>query len=229
MLFLLSNSILLFFDFELYTNSTIESIFMIFTSSLIAYIIGIPLGVILFITSKDSIQENDYVYSFLSIIINIFRSIPFIILLILVMPFTKILVRTTIGPSAVIPPLVISAAPYIARMVESSLCEVDKGVIEAAKSMGATNFQIITKVLLVESRPSLLVGAAISITTILGYSAMAGAVGGGGLGDVAIRYGYHRYDQFTMFITVILLLIMVQIIQYVFMKLAKKTDKRVIN
>ena len=223
------NQIISSFDFELYINSTIESIFMIFTSSLIAYVIGIPLGVILFITSKDSIQENDYVYSFLSIIINIFRSIPFIILLILVMPFTKILVRTTIGPSAVIPPLVISAAPYIARMVESSLCEVDKGVIEAAKSMGATNFQIITKVLLVESRPSLLVGAAISITTILGYSAMAGAVGGGGLGDVAIRYGYHRYDQFTMFITVILLLIMVQIIQYVFMKFAKKTDKRVIN
>lgn len=223
------NQIISSFDFELYINSTIESIFMIFTSSFIAYLIGIPLGVVLFITGKDSISQNDFLYNILSIIVNIFRSIPFIILLILVMPFTKFVVHTVIGPSAVIPPLVISAAPYIARMVEQSLCEVDKGVIEAAKAMGASNFQIITKVLLVESKPSLLVGAAISITTILGYSAMAGAVGGGGLGDVAIRYGYHRYEQVTMFVTVILLLIMVQIIQYVFMKLAKKSDKRIIN
>ena len=149
------------------------------------------------------------------------------ILLIMVIPLTRLMVGTSIGPVAVIPPLVIAAAPYIARMVESSLKEVDAGVIEAAKSMGASNMQIIFKVLLPESKPSLLVGAAISVTTILGYSAMAGFTGGGGLGTIAINYGYYRYQTDIMFITVAILVILVQIIQEIFMRSSKHSDKRV--
>lgn len=214
------------FDFSLYADAIKDTFFMTILSSLISYIIGIPLGVLLYTTDKNGLAPNSVVYNVLSVIVNIFRSIPFLILLILVLPVTKAIVGTTIGAKAVIPPLVISAAPYIARMVESSLKEVDLGVIEAAKAMGATNFQIITKVLLTESKPSLLVGAAISITTILGYSAMAGVVGGGGLGDVAIRYGYYRYEQDIMIVTVVLLVVIVQIIQGIFMGLANHTDKR---
>ena len=213
-------------DLSLYTTAIRETLFMTFVSSFISYVIGIPLGVLLYSTAKDGLTPNAPVYNFLSLLVNIFRSIPFLILLILILPITRMMVGTTIGAKAVIPPLVFSASPYIARMVESSLKEVDLGVIEAAKSMGATNFQIITKVLLSESKPSLLIGAAISITTILGYSAMAGAVGGGGLGDVAIRYGYYRYNQEIMLITVVLLVIIVQLIQEVFMGIARKSDKR---
>ena len=214
------------FDFSLYINAIIETFFMTFTSSLISYMIGIPLGILLYISAKDGLTPNRFLYDILSLIVNLLRSIPFLILLILVLPITKFLVGSTIGPKAVIPPLVISASPYIARMVESSLKEVDLGVIEAAKSMGASNFQIIYKVLLTESKPSLLIGAAISITTILGYSAMAGVVGGGGLGDVAIRYGYYRYNKEIMIVTVVLLVIIVQIIQEVLMHVARKNDKR---
>ena len=213
-------------DLSLYTTAIRETLFMTFVSSFISYAIGIPLGVLLYSTAKDGLTPNAPVYNFLSLLVNIFRSIPFLILLILILPITRMMVGTTIGAKAVIPPLVFSASPYIARMVESSLKEVDLGVIEAAKSMGATNFQIITKVLLSESKPSLLIGAAISITTILGYSAMAGAVGGGGLGDVAIRYGYYRYNQEIMLITVVLLVIIVQLIQEIFMGIARKSDKR---
>ena len=213
-------------DLSLYTTAIRETLFMTFVSSFISYAIGIPLGVLLYSTAKDGLTPNAPVYNFLSLLVNIFRSIPFLILLILILPITRMMVGTTIGAKAVIPPLVFSASPYIARMVESSLKEVDLGVIEAAKSMGATNFQLITKVLLSESKPSLLIGAAISITTILGYSAMAGAVGGGGLGDVAIRYGYYRYNQEIMLITVVLLVIIVQLIQEIFMGIARKSDKR---
>lgn len=211
----------------MYVNAIIETLFMTLVSSLISYLIGIPLGVLLYITDKEGLMPNRFVYNVLSIIVNIFRSIPFLILLILVLPFTKFLVGSTIGAKAVIPPLVISASPYISRMVESSLKEVDFSVIEMAKSFGATNLQIINKVLLREAKPSLLVGAAISITTILGYSAMAGAVGGGGLGDLAIRYGYYRYDNKIMLITVTILVIIVQILQEVFMQIARSNDKRI--
>lgn len=213
-------------DVSLYINAIMETLFMTFLSSIISYAIGIPLGVLLYLTYKDGLTPNQPIYGILSIIVNIFRSIPFLILLILVLPVTKFLVGTTIGAKAVIPPLVISASPYIARMVESSLKEVNLGVIEAARAMGATNFQIIYKVLLSEAKPSLFIGAAISITTILGYSAMAGVVGGGGLGDVAIRYGYYRYDKNIMIITVVLLVIVVQIIQEIFMKISSMSDKR---
>ena len=213
-------------NIDLYLTAIRETLFMTLTSSLFSYLIGIPLGIALYIYAKDGLCPKPIIYDVLSIIVNIFRSIPFLILLILVLPITLIIVHTTIGAISVIPPLVISATPYIARMVESSLKEINSGVIEAAKSMGASNLQIITIVLLPESKPSLLVGAAISITTILGYSAMAGAVGGGGLGDVAIRYGYYRYKVDIMMVTVVLLVIIVQIIQELFMGLSRKTDKR---
>lgn len=204
-----------------------ETLLMTLASSLFAYIIGIPLGVILVVTDSKGIKPMPKLNAVLGMIINLIRSVPFMILLIMVIPLTRLLVGTSIGPVAVIPPLVIAAAPYIARMVESSLKEVDAGVIEAAKSMGATNAQIIFKVLLPESKPSLLVGAAISVTTILGYSAMAGFTGGGGLGTIAINYGYYRYKTDMMFITVAILVLLVQIIQEAFMKASKHSDKRI--
>lgn len=204
-----------------------ETLFMTFVSSFLAYVIGIPLGICLVVSSKDGIKPMPPVNVILGIIINILRSIPFIILLIMVLPLTRLMVGTTLGAKAVIPPLVIAAAPYIARMVESSLKEVDAGVIEAAKSMGASNLQIVWKVLLPEATPSLLLGAAISITTILGYSAMAGFTGGGGLGTIAINYGYYRYQTDVMLITVAILVIIVQIIQETWMFLSRSGDKRI--
>lgn len=204
-----------------------ETLFMVFTSTLISYLIGIPLGIILVVTDKDGIRPMPLFQQSLGVVINLLRSVPFLILLIMVLPLTRKIVGTTLGAKAVVPPLVIAAAPYIARMVESSFKEVDAGVIEAAKSMGASTFQIVWKVLLPEAKPSLLVGAAISTTTILGYSAMAGAVGGGGLGGIAINYGYYRYQTDMMFLTVAILVIIVQIIQEIGMKLARVSDKRI--
>lgn len=204
-----------------------ETLLMTVASSLFSYVIGIPLGVILVVSDTNGIKPMPVINGVLGSVINLIRSVPFMILLIMVIPLTRLMVGTSIGPVAVIPPLVIAAAPYIARMVESSLKEVDAGVIEAAKSMGASNMQIIFKVLLPESKPSLLVGAAISVTTILGYSAMAGFTGGGGLGTIAINYGYYRYQTDIMFITVAILVILVQIIQEIFMRSSKRCDKRV--
>lgn len=204
-----------------------ETLLMTAASSFFSYVIGIPLGVLLVVSDTNGIKPMPVLNGVLGSIINLIRSVPFMILLIMVIPLTRLMVGTSIGPVAVIPPLVIAAAPYIARMVESSLKEVDAGVIEAAKSMGASNMQIIFKVLLPESRPSLLVGAAISVTTILGYSAMAGFTGGGGLGTIAINYGYYRYQTDIMFITVAILVILVQIIQEIFMRSSKHSDKRV--
>ncbi len=211
---------------ELIKSGIGETLYMVFFSAVISYVIGIPLGIILVVTDKDGIRPIPFLQKVLGIAINLLRSIPFLILLIMVMPVTRVMVGTTLGAKAVVPPLVIAAAPYIARMVESSFKEVDAGVIEAAKSMGASTFQIIWKVLLPEAKPSLLVGAAISTTTILGYSAMAGAVGGGGLGGIAINYGYYRYQSDMMFLTVAILVIIVQIIQEIGMKLARVSDKR---
>ncbi len=204
-----------------------ETLLMTAASSFFSYVIGIPLGVILVVSDTNGIKPMPVLNGVLGSVINLIRSVPFMILLIMVIPLTRLMVGTSIGPVAVIPPLVIAAAPYIARMVESSLKEVDAGVIEAAKSMGASNMQIIFKVLLPESRPSLLVGAAIPVTTILGYSAMAGFTGGGGLGTIAINYGYYRYQTDIMFITVAILVILVQIIQEIFMRSSKRSDKRV--
>lgn len=204
-----------------------ETLYMTFASSAIAYLIGIPLGIVLVVADKDGISPFPALQKALGLVINLLRSVPFIILLIMVLPFTRLVVGTTLGSKAVVVPLVIAAAPYVARVVESSFKEVDAGVIEAAKSMGAGTMQIIWKVLLPEAKPSLLVGAAISVTTILGYSAMAGFVGGGGLGAIAINYGYYRYEVDMMLVTVAILVIIVQVIQESGMKLAKAGDKRI--
>ena len=204
-----------------------DTLYMVVLSSVLSYMIGIPLGIALVVTDKDGICPKPFLNRVMGLAINLLRSIPFIILLIMVIPVTRVIVGKIIGPNAAVVPLVISAFPYISRMVESSLKEVDAGVIEAAKSMGASSWQIIVKVLLPEAKPSLLVGAAISVTTILGYTAMAGAMGEGGLGDIAIRYGYHRYEADMMFVTVVLLVVIVQIIQEVFTRMARRSDKRV--
>ena len=203
-----------------------ETLYMTLVSTLVGYVIGLPMGIILTVSDKDGIKPNAVLYKILDVIANIVRSVPFIILLVLLIPFTRLVVGKSYVSTATIFPLVIAAAPYIARMVESSLKEVDAGVIEAARSMGASNFTIITKVMLVEARTSLLVGATITLGTILGYSAMSGAVGGGGLGAIAIRYGYTRWQTDIMIVTVILLIILFQIFQTVGMKLADKFDHR---
>lgn len=203
-----------------------DTLYMTLTSTLIGYVIGLPMGILLTVTDKDGIHPNAAVYKVLDVIANLIRSVPFLILLIVLIPFTRFLIGRSYGPTATIVPLVIATAPYIARMVESSLKEVDAGVIEAARSMGASNFTIVTKVMLVEARTSLIVGATISLGTILGYSAMAGTVGGGGLGDIAIRYGYTRWQTDIMIVTVILLVILFQIFQTIGMKLASNLDRR---
>lgn len=203
-----------------------ETLYMTLLSTLMGYVIGLLMGVLLAVSDKDGLKPNRVLYRILDVIANIVRSIPFLILLILLIPFTRMIVGKSYGSTATVVPLVIAAGPFIARMVESSLKEVDEGVIEAARSMGASNLRIIVKVLLVEARTSLINGATIAVGTILGYSAMAGTIGGGGLGDIAIRYGYHRYQADIMIVTVVLLVILVQIFQMVGTTLANRLDKR---
>lgn len=207
----------------------LETIIMVVCSTVLGYVFGLPMGIALAVTDKKGIRPNTFVYNILDVTANIIRSVPFLILLILVIPITKAIVGKSYGSSATIVPLVISAAPFIARMIESSIQEVDKGVIEAAQSMGASTFTIIRKVLLVEARTSLLVGSTIAIGTILGYSAMAGVIGGGGLGAIAIRYGYNRYQADIMIVTVVILVILVQIFQVIGMMISKSLDHRKIN
>ncbi len=204
----------------------VESLYMVLVSTLCAYVIGLPLGVLLVTSAKDGIRPCAPLFKVLDVIVNLTRSIPFIILLVAIIPFTRFVVGTTLGSTATIVPLTLSAAPFIARLVESSIKEVDVGVIEAAQSMGASYMQIVWKVMLPESRPSLIVGSAIATTTILGYSAMAGFVGGGGLGTIAINYGYNRYENDIMFATVVLLVIIVQVLQGIGMKAAGLSDRR---
>ena len=202
------------------------TIYMTLVSTAIGYLFGLPMGVALVVTDKDGLRPNRVIYKILDVVANIVRSIPFLILLILLIPFTRALVGRSYGTTAVIVPLTIAAIPFIARMVESSLKEVDAGVIEAARSMGAGTWQIITRVLLVEGRTSLIVNATIAMGTILGYSAMAGTVGGGGLGDIAVRYGYNRYQYDVMFVTVALLIILFQLFQTYGMMVANIFDRR---
>lgn len=203
-----------------------ETLYMTLGATLLGYLFGLPLGILLTVSDKDGLKPNAVLYKILDVAANIVRSIPFLILLILIIPFTRLLVGKSYGPTATIVPLTVAAIPFIARMVESSLKEVDAGVIEAARSMGASDLTIIFRVILVEARTSLLTNATIAIGTILGYTAMAGAVGGGGLGDIAIRYGYHRYQMDIMFVTVILLILLVQLFQTIGMALANRLDKR---
>lgn len=207
-------------------DGVLQTLYMTIVSTLFAYLIGAPIGVLLVITDKQGLKPMGVLNVILNIIVNILRSIPFLILLVAMIPFTRIVVGTSIGSTATIVPLVIGAAPFVARLVESSLKEVDRGVIEAGRSMGASTFTIIRKILVSEAKPSLITGSAIALTTILGYSAMAGFVGGGGLGDIAVRFGYYRYQDDIMIITVILLVIIVQIMQEVGTRIAKITDKR---
>ena len=207
-------------------EGTGATLYMTLMSTLFGYILGLPMGIILVVTAPKGLRPNQVIYRILDVIVNITRSIPFLILMILIMPFTRILVGKTYGTTATIVPLALAAAPFIARMVESSLLEVDHGVIEAAQSMGASLWTIIWKVLLAEARTSLIVGATIALGTILGYSAMAGTIGGGGLGDIAIRYGYYRYQADIMIVTVVLLVVLVQLFQTIGMKLSVRLDKR---
>lgn len=219
---------------KMLVEGTRDTLYMTLFATFFGYLFGLPMGILLMVTDKEGIRPHskgaqrvyDIIYKILDVVVNIARSIPFLILLILVIPITKAIVGKSYGSTATIVPLTIAAAPFIARMVESSLKEVDRGVIEAAQSMGASVGRIIWSVLLVEARTSLLVGVTIATGTILGYSAMAGAVGGGGLGDIAIRYGYYRYQTDVMFITIIVLVLLVQILQSIGMMLSKKLDRR---
>ena len=190
-----------------------ETCYMVLASTILATVIGIPLGVILTVTRRDHILPNAAVNGILGAIVNATRSTPFIILMVAIIPLTRIIVGSSIGTTAAIVPLTISAAPFIARIIESSLLEIDHGVIEAAQAMGASSMQIITKVLLPESLHSIVLGITLAVISLIGYSAMAGALGGGGLGDLAIRYGYQRFQMDVMIATVIVLIIMVQLVQ----------------
>lgn len=203
-----------------------DTLYMTFTATIVAYIFGLPIGILAEVTRKGGIHPIEVVSKVLDAIINIGRSVPFIILLVAVMPVTRKLVGTTLGPKAATVPLIIAAIPFVARLVENSLKEVDTGVIEAARAMGANALEIIFKVMITESLPSLVLGASLSTITLVGYTAMAGTIGGGGLGDIAIRFGYHRYQTDIMVITIILLVLIVQIIQSVGQLASKLIDKR---
>lgn len=211
---------------EMILNGILETLYMTVVSTVFGYIFGLPMGVLLCVTDKDGLKPNAVLYKILDFIANIVRSVPFLILLILLIPFTRLILGKSYGSTATIVPLTVAAIPFIARMVESSLKEVDNGVVEAARAMGASTMRIIIRVLLVEARTSLITGATIAIGTILGYSAMAGAVGGGGLGDIAVRYGYYRYQTDIMIVTVILLIVIVQVFQSVGMLIANRLDRR---
>ncbi len=203
-----------------------ETLIMTVISTVLAYVLGLPLGVILTLTQPHGVRPNKPVNAVLGWIINMGRSFPFIILMIVLFDFTKMIVGTRFGVKGAIVPLVVSAAPFIARMVETSLAEVDAGVVEAAQSMGASTFQIVWKVYLPEAKPSLMLGGAISIVTILAYTAIAGAVGAGGLGDLAVRYGHQRHEPPMLWASTIFLIILVQIIQSVFSRVSSRIDKR---
>lgn len=203
-----------------------ETLIMTLLSTIFGYLLGLPMGIALAVTDADGIRPNAVVYKILDVVANIVRSIPFLILLMLLMPVTKVIVGKTYGTAATVVPLTIAAAPFIGRMIESSINEVDRGVIEAAQSMGASTMNIIIRVMLVEARTSILVGVTIALGTILGYSAMAGIVGGGGLGDIAMRYGYYRYEADIMIVAVVLLVVLVQIFQTLGMRMSVKLDRR---
>ena len=207
-------------------EGTFVTLYMTLATTFMGYVLGLPMGVALVITAPKGLRPNKIIYKVLDVVVNVVRSFPFLILLIVIQPLTRIIVGKSYGPTATIVPLTLAAAPFIARMVESSLLEVDHGVIEAAQSMGANLWTIIWKVMIGEAKTSLIVNVTIALGTILGYSAMAGIVGGGGLGDIAIRYGYYRYDSSIMWVTVVLLIVLVQLMQYAGMKLSKKLDKR---
>ncbi|MCP3698894.1 MAG: ABC transporter permease [Aliivibrio sp.] len=211
---------------KLLFNATGETLYMVAVAGIVGFAIGIPLGVVLHITKKGGLMENTAFNSVLGAIVNVGRSVPFLVLMVAIIPVTKLIVGSFIGTTAAIVPLTIGAIPFVARLIEGALIEVPSGLVEAAQSMGATPLQIITKVLLPEALPTILNSVTITLVTLVSYSAMAGTVGGGGLGDVAIRYGFHRYDLTIMAVTVVMLIVLVQIIQSVGDSLVKKVDHR---
>ena len=205
----------------------LQTLYMTLLGTVMSYVIGLPIGVSLIVTGPNGIRPLGIYNKVMGFIVNVIRSVPFLILMIALMPYIRKVIGTGIGTSATTAALVVAAAPFVARLVEQSLLEVDPGVIEAAQAMGAGNFQIIRKVLLLEARPSLLNGAAVATINILGYSAMAGIVGGGGLGDLAIRYGLYRFQPSIMWITIVVLVVLVQILQEAGIRVAAKMDNRI--
>ena len=208
-------------------HGTLDSLYMIIICTVVSYIIGLPIGVSLIVTAPGGIRPLGIYNKVVGFIVNIRRSVPFLILMIALMPYIRKLIGTGIGKEAATAALIVAAAPFVARLVEQSLLEVDPGVIEAAQAMGASNMQIIRKVMLLEARPSLLNGAAVATINILGYTAMAGIVGAGGLGEIAIRYGLYRFQPSIMWITIVLLVILVQIFQEIGIKVVNKYDNRI--
>lgn len=214
------------FNSSLLLGATWETLYMVGVAGIVGFAIGIPLGVILHTTKKGGLLENIRLNSALGAFVNIGRSVPFLVLMVAIIPITKLLVGTFIGTTAAIVPLTIGAVPFVARLIESALLEVSTGLVEAAQSMGATPLQIITKVLLPEAMPTIVNSVTITMVTLVSYSAMAGTVGGGGLGDVAIRYGFHRYDVTIMAVTVVMLIVLVQIIQSIGDTIVRRVDHR---
>lgn len=204
----------------------LDTLYMVFTATAVSYILGIPIGILAEVSRKGGLRPMLFLNRVFGFIINIGRSVPFIMLLVFVIPVTRLLTGTTIGPKAATVPLIIAATPFVARLIENTLHDVDSGVIEAAKAMGANDTQIIFKVMLPESLPSLIMGASLATITLVGYTAMAGIVGGGGLGDIAMRFGYYRYQKDIMIVTIVLLVLFVQAIQNIGHIVSKKIDKR---
>lgn len=213
-------------DWSEIADGTVATLTMLGFSTLFAVLIGLPIGIILFLTSRGQLLENRVFYGIASVVVNILRSVPFIILMILLIPVTKLIVGTSLGVLGAIPPLVIGAAPFFARLVETSLREIDRGVIEAAQSMGASNWQIVWNVLLPEARAGLIAAITITTVTLVSYTAMSGVIGGGGLGDLAIRYGYQRFQTDVMIVTVVILLVLVQILQSIGDRLVLKFSRK---
>ena len=212
---------------DLLSEGTVQTLIMTLIGTLVSYLIGLPVGVSLIVTSPNGIKPVAWYNKIMGFIVNVIRSMPFLILMIAFMPYIRMVIGTGIGTWATTAALILAAWPFVERMVEQSLMEVDPGVIEAAQAMGASNLQIIWKVLLLEARASLLNGAAVATITILGYSAMAGTLGGGGLGDIAIRYGHYRFQPTIMWITILVLVVIVQIMQEIGIKIAAKMDNRI--
>ncbi|MCM3338930.1 ABC transporter permease [Paenibacillus sp. MER TA 81-3] len=213
-------------NWEEVSTATTDTLTMMLFSVLFTFIIGLPLGVLLYLTGKSNGAAAKPVYAVVSFIVNILRSVPFVILMIAIIPLTRIIIGTSIGVEGTIPPLVIAAAPFFARLVETSLREVDRGVIEAAQAMGASTWQIVRKVLLPEAMPGLIAGTTITAVTLVTYTAMSGMIGGGGLGDLAIRYGYHRYEFEVMIVSIVVMVLLVQVLQWIGDALVRKFTRK---
>lgn len=211
---------------DIVISATLESIYMVFFSTFFSILLGLPIGILLVVTEKSNIWEKPMLNKVLDGIINILRSFPFIILMIIIFPLSRFIVGSTIGTTAAIVPLSIAAAPFVARVMQSSLLEVDKGIIESSLSMGASTFQVIWNVMLPEALPSIVLGITLTIINIIGYSAMAGAIGAGGLGDLALRYGYYRFQGDIMVVAIVVIIILVQGVQFFGNRLAIKINKK---